>query len=214
MDDVRAVMDAVGSQRCVLLGVSEGGPLCSLFAATYPNRTEALVMIGSYARRTRTPDYPWAPTDADREEFCREILAGWGGPVGIDARAPTMARDPAFRDWWASYLRMGASPAAAVALTRMNARIDIRHVLPTIRVPTLVITAPAIDVSGSKRAAPSRAAFPERGSSSCPATIICRLSATLIACSTRWNNSSVSRRRLLMPTAATAAAGCWPRSCG
>jgi pimeloyl-ACP methyl ester carboxylesterase len=139
MDDVRAVMDAVGSERCGLLGVSEGGPLCSLFAATYPNRTEALVMIGSYARRIRTPDYPWAPTDDEREEFCREILAGWGGPVGIDTRAPTMARDPAFRDWWASYLRMGASPATAVALTRMNARIDIRHVLPTIRVPTLVI---------------------------------------------------------------------------
>jgi pimeloyl-ACP methyl ester carboxylesterase/DNA-binding winged helix-turn-helix (wHTH) protein len=139
MDDVRAVMDAVGSKRCVLLGVSEGGPLCSLFAATYPTRTEALVMIGTYARRTRTPDYPWAPTDEEREEFCKEILAGWGGPVGIDTRAPTMAHDAAFRDWWASYLRMGASPAAAVALTRMNARIDIRRVLPTVRVPTLVL---------------------------------------------------------------------------
>src|SRR5262245_25752548 len=139
MDDVRAVMDAVGSKRCVLLGVSEGGPLCSLFAATYPTRTEALVMIGTYARRTRTQDYPWAPTDEEREEFCKEILAGWGGPVGIDTRAPTMAHDAAFRDWWASYLRMGASPAAAVALTRMNARIDIRRVLPTVRVPTLVL---------------------------------------------------------------------------
>jgi pimeloyl-ACP methyl ester carboxylesterase/DNA-binding winged helix-turn-helix (wHTH) protein len=139
MDDVRAVMDAAGSKRCVLLGVSEGGPLCSLFAATYPSRTEALVMIGTYARRTRTVDYPWAPTDEEREEFCREILSGWGGPVGIDTRAPTMAHDAAFRDWWASYLRMGASPAAAVALTRMNARIDIRHVLPTVRVPTLVL---------------------------------------------------------------------------
>jgi pimeloyl-ACP methyl ester carboxylesterase len=139
MDDVRAVMDAVGSKRCVLLGVSEGGPLCSLFAATYPRRTEALVMVGTYARRTRTLDYPWAPTEEERENFCREILEGWGGPVGIDTRAPTMAHDPAFRDWWASYLRMGASPAAAVALTRMNARIDIRHVLPTVRVPTLVL---------------------------------------------------------------------------
>ena len=139
MDDVRAVMDTVGSERAVLLGVSEGGPLCSLYAATYPNRTEALVMCGTYAHRTRTSDYPWAPTDDEREAFCREILAHWGGPVGIEVRAPSMAGDPAFREWWATYLRMGASPAAAVALTRMNAQIDIRHVLPTVRVPTLVL---------------------------------------------------------------------------
>jgi pimeloyl-ACP methyl ester carboxylesterase len=139
MDDVRAVMDAVGSRRAVLMGVSEGGPMCSLFAATYPDRTEALVMVGTYARRTRTDDYPWAPTVEQRELFCREVLDKWGGPVGIEERAPGKAADPAFRDWWASYLRMGASPAAAVALTRMNAQIDIRHVLPTVRVPTLVV---------------------------------------------------------------------------
>ena len=139
MDDVRAVLDAVGSRRAVLLGVSEGGPMCALFAATYPNRTEAVVMIGTYARRTRAADYPWAPTDDEREAFCREMLDRWGGPVGIEDRAPTMANDPTFREWWASYLRMGASPAAAVALTRMNAQIDIRHVLPTVRVPTLVL---------------------------------------------------------------------------
>src|SRR4030095_6587961 len=116
MDDVRAVLDAVGSRRAVLLGVSEGGAMCALFAATYPNRTEAVVMIGTYARRTRAADYPWAPTDEEREAFCREMLDRWGGPVGIDDRAPTMANDPTFREWWASYLRMGASPAAAVAL--------------------------------------------------------------------------------------------------
>src|SRR5262245_1933084 len=139
MDDVRAVMDAVGSHRAVLLGVSEGGPMCSLFAATYPERTQALVMIGTYARRTRTADYPWGPTAEQRESFCSEILAQWGGPVGIDERAPSRAGDVAFRDWWSSYLRMGASPAAAVALTRMNAQIDIRHILPTVRVPTLVV---------------------------------------------------------------------------
>ena len=139
MDDVRAVMDAVGSRRAVLLGVSEGGPMCSLFAATYPARTDALVMIGTYARRTRADDYPWAPTAEQRELFCRELLDTWGGPVGIEERAPSKAADPEFRDWWSSYLRMGASPAAAVALTRMNAQIDIRHILPTVRVPTLVL---------------------------------------------------------------------------
>jgi pimeloyl-ACP methyl ester carboxylesterase/DNA-binding winged helix-turn-helix (wHTH) protein len=139
LDDVRAVMEAVGSERAVLMGVSEGGPLCSLFAATYPSRTEALVMIGSYARRLRDADYPWGPTPEDRDRFCQTIIAQWGGPVGIEERAPSRVHDPAFRNWWASYLRMGASPGAAVALTRMNAEIDIRAVLPSIRVPTLVI---------------------------------------------------------------------------
>jgi len=139
MDDVRAVMDAAGSERAVLLGVSEGGPMCSLFAATYPEKTEALVMIGSYARRLRDIDYPWGPTRSERDAFCRRLLAEWGGPVGVEERAPSLAHDPAFRTWWASYLRMGASPGAAVALTEMNAEIDIRNVLPSIRVPTLVL---------------------------------------------------------------------------
>jgi len=139
LDDVRAVMDAVGSQRAVLLGVSEGGPLCSLFAATYPEKTEALVMIGSYARRLRDVDYPWGPTLQERDEFLQTIVDEWGGPVGIEVRAPSRMSDSAFRDWWASYLRMGASPGAAVALTRMNAEIDIRNLLPSIRVPTLVL---------------------------------------------------------------------------
>jgi len=139
MDDVRAVMEAAGSRRAVLLGVSEGGPLCTLFAATHPDRTEALIMIGSYARRMQAPDYPWGATQEERDDFCRTILEEWGGPVGIEERAPSRAGDPAFREWWASYLRMGASPGAAVALTRMNAAIDVRAVLPTIRVPTLVL---------------------------------------------------------------------------
>jgi pimeloyl-ACP methyl ester carboxylesterase len=139
LDDVRAVMEAAGSERAVVMGVSEGGPLCSLFAATYPARTEALVMIGSYARRLRDSDYPWGATPEDRDRLCQSIIEQWGGPVGIEERAPSRANDPAFRAWWASYLRMGASPGAAVALTRMNAEIDIRAVLPSIRVPTLVI---------------------------------------------------------------------------
>ena len=139
LDDVRAVMEAVGSERAVLLGVSEGGPMCSLFAATYPERTEALIMIGSYARRLRDDDYPWGPTREERDAFCQRIVDEWGGPVGLEERAPSKIGDPAFREWWASYLRMGASPGAAIALTRMNAEIDIRGVLPSIKVPTLVL---------------------------------------------------------------------------
>src|SRR5215216_4111479 len=139
MDDVRAVLDAVGSERAALCGVSEGGPMCSLFAATYPEKTLALVMIGTYAKRIRDADYPWGPTVEQREHFFEIMRKQWGGPVGIEERAPSVAHDPKFRDWWATYLRMGASPGAAVALTQMNAEIDVRNVLPSIRVPSLVI---------------------------------------------------------------------------
>ena len=139
MDDVRAVMDAVGSERAALCGVSEGGPMCSLFAATYPEKTLALVMIGSYAKRIRDDEYPWGPTAEEREQFFEVMRQQWGGPVGIDERAPSLAHDPKFRDWWATYLRMGASPGAAVALTKMNAEIDVRSILGSIRVPSLVI---------------------------------------------------------------------------
>jgi pimeloyl-ACP methyl ester carboxylesterase/DNA-binding winged helix-turn-helix (wHTH) protein len=139
MEDVHAVMDAVGSERAVLVGVSEGGPMCSLFAATYPERTAGLVMIGTYAKRIRDEDYPWAPTEEQREAFFDLMRREWGGPVGIDERAPSLAKDGEFRNWWAEYLRMGASPGAAVALTKMNAEIDVRDVLPLVRVPTLVI---------------------------------------------------------------------------
>jgi pimeloyl-ACP methyl ester carboxylesterase len=139
MDDVRAVMDAVGTERAALCGVSEGGPMCSLFAATYPEKTLALVMIGTYAKRIRDADYPWAPTTEHRQQFFEEMREQWGGPVGLEERAPSVADDPDFRQWWATYLRMGASPGAALALTQMNAEIDVRQVLPSIRVPTLVI---------------------------------------------------------------------------
>ncbi|MEP3480612.1 MAG: alpha/beta fold hydrolase [Fuerstiella sp.] len=139
MDDVRAVMAAAKSEHAVLCGISEGGPLCALFAATYPQKTIALTMMGSYARRMWAKDYPWGPTEAQRELFFEEIANDWGGPLGIEDRAPSKANDPEFRKWWASYLRMGASPGAAVALTRMNAQIDVRPILPTIQVPTLVL---------------------------------------------------------------------------
>ena len=139
MDDVRAVMDQVGSNYAALLGISEGGPMCALFAATYPEKTRALVMIGTYAKRKWDPEYPWGPTPEASEAFYKHIRDDWGGPIGIEVRAPSMASDPAFTAWWSTYLRMGASPGAALALTRMNAEIDIREILPHIQVPTLVL---------------------------------------------------------------------------
>jgi pimeloyl-ACP methyl ester carboxylesterase len=139
MEDLHAVMDAAGSERAVILGVSEGGPMSALFAATYPERTAALVMIGTYAKRLRDASYPWGPTREERQAYLEQIRDGWGGPVGIEERAPSRMRDAAFREWWATYLRMGASPGAALALTQMNAEIDVRGVLPSVRVPSLVI---------------------------------------------------------------------------
>ena len=139
MEDLRAVMQAAGSERAVLFGVSEGGPMATLFAATYPDKTLGLIMFGSYARRLRDHDYPWCPTKEEHDHSIEEMGQQWGGPFGIEARAPTLAADPEFRSWWATYLRMGASPASAVALTRMNADIDVRPILPSVRVPTLIL---------------------------------------------------------------------------
>ena len=115
--------------------------MCALFAATYPEKTRALVMVGTYAKRQWDPEYPVGPDRSRRaKRSTSTIRDDWGGPIGIEERAPTHGRsDPAFRAWWATYLRMGASPGAALALTRMNAEIDIRDILPSIRVPTLVL---------------------------------------------------------------------------
>ncbi len=139
MDDVRAVMDAVGSDRAALLGYSEGGSMSLLFAATYPERTSALVIVGGFARRIRAPDYPWGSTWEERDRFAEQVIRDWGGPVALEPRAPSLADDSRFLDWWARFLRLGASPGAAAALVRMNAEIDLRHVLPAIRVPTLIV---------------------------------------------------------------------------
>lgn len=139
MDDVWAVMRAVGTDVAALFGYSEGGTMCALFAATYPSRTSALVMAGAFPRRRWAPDYPWGQTDGQIQLALDEVEREWGGPVKIDAHAPSMAQNEHFRQWWARRLRASASPAAAKALLRMNADIDIRHVLPSIRVPTLIL---------------------------------------------------------------------------
>ncbi|MEP6874302.1 MAG: adenylate/guanylate cyclase domain-containing protein [Burkholderiales bacterium] len=139
MDDVRAVMDAAGSQRAALFGYSEGAPMCGLFAATYPSRATALIMGGGFARRLVAPDYPWGVPVEYLLAFIEEIERDWGGPVGIEARAPSMAHDQRYRQWWARWLRSSASPAAAATIIRLNGEIDIRHVLPAVRVPTLLL---------------------------------------------------------------------------
>jgi pimeloyl-ACP methyl ester carboxylesterase len=140
MDDVRAVMDAVGSQKAALCGISEGGPMSVLFAATYPERTSALVLYGSIARGGWAPDYPWGPKgDEGTEAWLEGWRKEWGGPYSIEVFAPSMAEDETFRQWWAKYLRLSASPSAVINVFRMNMAIDVRDILPAIRVPTLVL---------------------------------------------------------------------------
>lgn len=139
MDDVRAVMDAAGSERAALLGHSEGGLMSVLFAATYPQRTTALVTVGIFARRIWAPDYPWAPTPEERASTYDEVERTWGRSVDMSYYAPSMAGDEAFERAMSRYCRRCASPQAAVALLRMNTSIDVTNVLTAIRVPTLVL---------------------------------------------------------------------------
>jgi pimeloyl-ACP methyl ester carboxylesterase len=139
MDDVRAVMDAAGSERAALFGISEGGPMSMLFATTYPKRVIALVLYGTYAKRVRDADYPWAPTEEAHREFLADVERGWGGPSHIESWAPSVADDDRFKRWWGQYLRLGASPAAARAVLEMTIGIDVRGILPAIRVPTLIL---------------------------------------------------------------------------
>jgi pimeloyl-ACP methyl ester carboxylesterase len=139
MEDVHAVMDAARSKRAALFGISEGGAMCALFAATYPERTSALVMSGCYAKWVRADDYPWAPPREVHEAAFAAYEKNWGTPIGFKTIAPSAANDERSRNWWARYLRMGASPGDGVALYRMNVEIDVRAVLPAIKVPTLVM---------------------------------------------------------------------------
>jgi len=142
MDDVRAVMDAAGSERAALFGVSEGATMCALFSATYPQRTTALIMCGGFPRRLRAADYPFGPTEQEMGLFIARLRREWGGPVGLAERVPSRVGDERFTQWWGRMLRMAVSPAGIAALMTMNNEIDIRHILPTIRVPTLLLHSP------------------------------------------------------------------------
>jgi pimeloyl-ACP methyl ester carboxylesterase len=139
MDDVRAVMDAAGSERAAILGLSEGGPLGIVFAATHPDRMSRLILWNTFARLA------WAPgvAEDDRrqiaEERLRQYREEWGTGRLIGRFVPSAAADPAFRDWWGRFERLSMSPGAALEAMRVNFEIDVRDILPSVRVPTLVI---------------------------------------------------------------------------
>lgn len=134
MDDIRAVLDAAGSKRAFLFGMSEGGPMSILFAATYPERVAGLILVASYARSVGSSV---AQDDPAADE--RTIRANWGTGKAVPGFSPSRAGDPSFVDWFAKFERLSASPSDVIHLQRMNREIDVRGILPSIRVPALVI---------------------------------------------------------------------------
>lgn len=138
-EDIVAVLDAVGSKETALFGLSEGGNMAAMFAATYPERTRALVLSGTAARGSWAPDYPWRRKIEEVDQEIEYVRLNWGKPFSLDEVAPTMANDEAAKEWLGTLIRNAASPKAAELIARLHAQIDIREVLPTISCPTLVI---------------------------------------------------------------------------
>ena len=141
IDDLRAVLDACGSKNAILIGASEGGAIAMLYAATYPERVRGLILCGAFARMTKTVDYPYGYAPEEMEKLKGYIRGAWGKGASLRAIAPSELSDPEFVDWAAFAEQEGASPGSALDLLDMNIRIDLRALLPTIRVPTVVLQA-------------------------------------------------------------------------
>ena len=140
MDDVRAVMDAAGSERAALIGLSEGVPMSILFAATYPERCEALVLYGGMARATQAEDYPYGSTEQALAESGQELLLPhWGEGATIEVSAPSQADNPEVRAFTARLERMSISPGMLARVAQMFVETDVRDVVPSVHVPALVL---------------------------------------------------------------------------
>jgi class 3 adenylate cyclase len=139
MDDLRAVMDAAECGRAAIFGISEGGPMSILFAATHPGRVTSLVLYGTYARMVKAPDFPQGISSRRLDEWAELIREQWGGPVGFELWAPSEQGNTDFERWWARLLRQGTSPAGAIELMNLYREIDVRRVLPAIGAPTLIL---------------------------------------------------------------------------
>lgn len=139
MDDIRAVMEEVGSPRAAVMGVSEGGTLSLLFSHLHRERAQSLILYGSWARRLAAPDYPWGPDAATLERHLGKMEKAWATGEWWASDQPSPLDDEVHRKWWAKYLRTAASPAMAEKLIRMNTEVDLREMLPEIEVPTLIL---------------------------------------------------------------------------
>lgn len=139
MDDLLAVLDAVGSDQVVLFSQGSGAPMCCLFAAVHPDRVAALILVNAFARLARAADHPWGIPATASERIMAELEDGWGKGGGAEIFAPSRADDDEFRRWFGRYRRLGASPRRAVEGYRVMFETDVRDVLPNITVPTLII---------------------------------------------------------------------------
>jgi class 3 adenylate cyclase len=139
MDDVLAVLDATGSEHPALFAQLDGGPMATLFAATYPERTLALVLYGTWARTLWAEDTPWANTREVRDQFVHDLVENWGTGSRLEALAPSMAGEPEFVDWYCKLERLSASPGVVEDMMMLSGDVDVRGVLGSIRVPTLVM---------------------------------------------------------------------------
>jgi DNA-binding SARP family transcriptional activator/pimeloyl-ACP methyl ester carboxylesterase/class 3 adenylate cyclase len=139
VDDILAVMQAAGSKHPVLFGTTEAGPNCALFAATHPGRVSGLILYGTQAKWVYSEDYPPALTREQWAVWLKRHMENWGGPLDIEYYAPSRARDPLFREWWARALRTASSPGAIKAVLEVMQDIDVRDILPAIRTPTLIL---------------------------------------------------------------------------
>lgn len=139
MDDMEAVMKAAGCERPAVFGVSEGGPMSALFAATHPEQVSSLVLFGTFARMLEAPGFPHGISEAALDRWGKVVQRDWGGPVGVNVWAPSKVGDGEFERWWGRLLRQGTSPSGAIALMDLYRGMDVRAVLPAIDVPTLVL---------------------------------------------------------------------------
>ena len=139
VEDMLTVLDAAGSEQAILFGVSESGPPTVLFATRYPERTRAVILYSTVAKGARSDDYPWAASRERYDAWLDELLSNWGGPVSLKYFAPSLAQDEEARAAWARYLRGSASPATVRGILEACREMDVRDLLPQVRVPTLVL---------------------------------------------------------------------------
>jgi class 3 adenylate cyclase len=139
MDDARVVLDAAGSKQAALIGDAEGGPMAMLFAATYPQRSRSLILVNTFARMLRERDYPIGMPEEAAERLLHIWETSWGTGVALELSAPSVADDPQMQHWVGRYMRLSAPPAASTRMYQWVLQLDVRSVLPSIQVPTLIV---------------------------------------------------------------------------
>lgn len=139
LDDILAVMHATNSKYPILLGYLEGGPTSILFSATYPERVSGLILYGTRAKWTRSEDSPWMITREQYDRWLQNIYENWGKPLNLEHYAPSRAHEPRLQDWWAKFMRLASSPGGLKAVLEVMRDIDVRDILPAIRIPTLIL---------------------------------------------------------------------------